>query len=160
MILKKQKEAESYSMKLKALFESLDKDGDGTLSREEFDAVTADPELKAWMEALDINPDDLQGLFDLLDTGDGAVSSDEFLMGATRVRGTARNIDVAQLMVTAQRLERMIEKTQKGLAKIDSLEQHILEALKTMKSKENVASTGWAMTLPHQLLPETGLSRR
>jgi len=110
MVLRKQKEAERYSSKLKALFQAMDTDGNGCLSRTEFDAVTDNTDLKHWMESLDINPDDLQGLFDLLDTGDGLVSADEFLMGATRVRGTARNIDVAQLMVTVGRIEHLMEK--------------------------------------------------
>merc|ERR1712008_499200 len=73
-----------------------------------FGAITANSELKAWMESLDINPDDLQGLFSMLDTGDGYVSADEFLTGATRVRGTARNIDVAQLLVMVNSLEPII----------------------------------------------------
>merc|ERR1712008_327661 len=109
MIMRKQKEANSYNLKLKKLFRSLDTDGDG-LSKEEFEAITANSELKAWMESLDINPDDLQGLFSMLDTGDGYVSADEFLTGATRVRGTARNIDVAQLLVMVNRLEPIIHR--------------------------------------------------
>jgi len=126
MILKKQKETERYNKKLKSLFESMDTDGDGQLCRREFDAVTRNHELKLFMESLDINPDDLQGLFDMLDTGDGFVSADEFLMGATRVRGQARNIDVAQLMVTVARLEHMMERKMEHMtelfAKITDLE--------------------------------------
>merc|ERR1712241_1628771 len=109
MILKKQKEAESYNNKLKSLFSALDKDNDGNLTRMEFDEITQDAELKVWMRALDIDPEDLEGLFDLLDTGDGVVSMDEFLIGATRVQGPARSIDVAHLLTGMSRLERMLE---------------------------------------------------
>jgi len=64
--------------------------------------------LKAWMSALDIEPADLEGLFDLLDTGDDLVSVEEFLMGATRVRGYAKSIDMAHLFSKLTRLERTL----------------------------------------------------
>merc|ERR1719223_1849704 len=47
MVLRKQKEAERYSSKLKALFQAMDTDGNGCLSRTEFDAVTDNTDLKA-----------------------------------------------------------------------------------------------------------------
>jgi len=108
MILKKQKEAESYNSKLKLLFSALDKDADNNLSRAEFDTVKEDADLKAWMSALDIEPADLEGLFNLLDSGDGMVSVEEFLMGASRVRGHAKSIDMAQLLSLMLRLERAV----------------------------------------------------
>jgi len=108
MILKKQKEAESYNRKLKMLFSALDKDTDNNLSRAEFDAVKEDADLKAWMSALDIEPTDLENLFNLLDSGDGMVSVEEFLMGASRVRGQAKSIDMAQLLSLMLRLERAV----------------------------------------------------
>merc|ERR1719215_1739321 len=138
MILKKQKETERYNKKLKSLFESMDTDGDGQLCRREFDAVTRNHELKLFMESLDINPDDLQGLFDMLDTGDGFVSADEFLMGATRLRGSARSLDVAQLLVSVARLEHIIEKKAEhtgGLfQRFDTLEELIREKGKCSES--------------------------
>merc|ERR1719210_59676 len=129
----------------------MDTDGDGQLSRKEFEAVTHNKELMHWMESLDINPDDLQGLFEMLDTGDGVVSSDEFLMGATRVRGHARNIDVAQLMVTVGRLEHMMEKKMElistmtcrfdqleALIKGKKLDEHPINALKQPQGIKSV----------------------
>jgi len=108
MIQKKQKEADGYSRKLKTLFSALDKNTDNMLSCAEFDAVKEDADLKAWMSALDIEAGDLEGLFKLLDTGDGMVSVEEFLMGAARVRGLAKSIDMAQLISSMTRLERAV----------------------------------------------------
>jgi len=146
LILRKQKDTDRYNRKLKDLFETMDTDGDGQLSRAEFDALNGKPELKHWMESLDINPDDLQGLFDLLDTGDGLVSYDEFLMGATRVRGEARNIDVAQLMVTGVRLEHMMVKKMEQMTtlsqRFDGLEELIRER---SKRSEPPKESTWSM---------------
>merc|ERR1719362_2721018 len=108
MILKKQKEAEQFNRKLKLLFSALDNNADGMLSRTEFDIITQDAELKVWMSALDIEPEDMEGLFNLLDTGDGMVSLDEFLMGATRVRGSAKSIDMVHVLATVSKLERSV----------------------------------------------------
>jgi len=112
MILRKQKESESYQHKLKSLFSALDKDNDAMLSRDEFDEVKADPELHVWMSALDIDPGDLEGLFNMLDSGDGMVSVDEFLSGATRLRGPARSIDMAHVITALDRLGRQVTELQ------------------------------------------------
>merc|ERR1712079_815468 len=109
MVLQKQKEVSSYSSKVKALFKRLDENGDGMLSRNEFFKLDTDPSFKAWMNALDINPDDLERLFDLLDTGDGLVSMEEFVSGAARLRGSAKSIDVAQLLVASGRVQHALE---------------------------------------------------
>jgi len=108
MILKKQKEAESYEKKFKLFFATLDKDADTKLSREEFNEVKVDPELTVWLSALDIDPGDLEGLFNLLDGGDGLVSVDEFLNGATRLRGPAKSIDMAHVLTSMDKMERHI----------------------------------------------------
>jgi len=126
IILRRQKEAKDYRKKLLNLFSVLDKNRDGQLSIKEFEDITADADLKAWMESLEINLDDLQGLFGLLDTGDGFVSADEFLTGATRVRGSARNIDVAQLLVMVNRMEPILHRVDRigrdVVVRLDKLE--------------------------------------
>jgi len=105
MILQKQRATERYKSKLTALFKALDDNGDSELSRVEFDKMATEPSLKAWMGALDIDAGDLEGLFDLIDTGDGLISIEEFICGGQRLKGTAKNIDMAHLLVMVGRLE-------------------------------------------------------
>jgi len=120
MILKRRKESESYEKKLKSLFAAIDNDGDATLSRKEFNHIIADPDLNVWMGALDIDPCDLEGLFSLLDNGDGLVSVDEFLNGATRLRGPARSIDMAQVLTSLDRLKLQVTEVHRNTGAADS----------------------------------------
>merc|ERR1712157_204256 len=76
----------------------------------------------------DINPDDLQGLFDLLDTGNGSISTEEFVCGSQRLKGSAKNIDMAHLLVIVGKMEgtvdRILEKLENEIAvRLELLEQ-------------------------------------
>eukprot|EP00927_Polykrikos_kofoidii_P018626 TRINITY_DN18653_c0_g3_i1.p1 TRINITY_DN18653_c0_g3~~TRINITY_DN18653_c0_g3_i1.p1 ORF type:complete len:433 (+),score=60.31 TRINITY_DN18653_c0_g3_i1:84-1301(+) len=75
--------------RLKKLFSNLDDDGSGDISWEEFEAGFSKPEIRQQMEALDMREDELKPLFELLDTGDGVLSLDEFFTGIQRMSGTA-----------------------------------------------------------------------
>jgi len=114
LILQKQQEADSYQEKLRTLFSALDKDGDAKLSRNEFNEVKTDPDLHVWMSALDMDPGDLEGLFNMLDSGDDEVSVDEFLNGSTRLKGLARSLDMAHVLTKIDRLERHVTELRKN----------------------------------------------
>ena len=45
----------------------------------------------------------------MIDDGDGEISVEEFIDGATRLRGMARSLDVAQVLTSIRKLELKIE---------------------------------------------------
>eukprot|EP00913_Durusdinium_trenchii_P034174 g31982.t1 len=63
-----------------------------------FTRALADPRLKVWLAALDLQSSDAENLFNLLDDGDGSISYQEFLSGAKRLKGGAQSIDLVTLM--------------------------------------------------------------
>lgn len=105
----KQKQAEAYAQKLKRFFMTLDASGDGLVSWEEFSVLLHDPQLQIWMSTLDLETHDLVQLFQMIDDGDGEISVEEFIDGATRLRGMARSLDVAQVLTSIKKVELKIE---------------------------------------------------
>eukprot|EP00913_Durusdinium_trenchii_P020446 g19207.t1 len=101
----KQKQAENYAQKLKRFFTTLDSSGDGLVSWDEFAVLLHDPQLQIWMSTLDLETHDLVQLFQMIDDGDGEISVEEFIDGATRLRGMARSLDVAQVMTSIRKLD-------------------------------------------------------
>eukprot|EP00927_Polykrikos_kofoidii_P005716 TRINITY_DN12270_c0_g1_i1.p1 TRINITY_DN12270_c0_g1~~TRINITY_DN12270_c0_g1_i1.p1 ORF type:complete len:560 (-),score=56.96 TRINITY_DN12270_c0_g1_i1:46-1560(-) len=109
MIMQKQRAKEDYVRKLGALFKQLDVSGDGSVSWDEFCCALADPGVKNWMNALEIEGADMRGLFMLLDDGDGEINIDDFVKGASRLKGPAKSIDLAFLISLVTRVETRIE---------------------------------------------------
>mmetsp|Transcript_61927 Transcript_61927/g.136145 ORF Transcript_61927/g.136145 Transcript_61927/m.136145 type:complete len:584 (-) Transcript_61927:9-1760(-) len=110
MICERKRAQISFERKLKKLFFQLDISGDGLVSWEEFKLTLSErPDLKTFMSALGIDPIDLEGTFKLLDDGTGQLSVDEFIKGASRIRGHAKSIDTAHLLAYARRAEARLD---------------------------------------------------
>jgi Ca2+-binding EF-hand superfamily protein len=98
MVRQKKRQKDLIERKMEALFQALDLDRDGELHFPEFMIIAAQPEVKLWLESLDIETDDLLTLFLLLDhNGDGSLTLDELLAHVPRLRGSARGIDMLAL---------------------------------------------------------------
>merc|ERR1719442_245970 len=77
-----------YARHLKTIFNIIDVDQSGTISAEEFTEFLQDPELKKYIEAIDISAKSAEILFRVLDSdGSGSVDIDEFIEGCLSVRG-------------------------------------------------------------------------
>ena len=111
-VLRKERDIAVYTRKVKNLFHTLDTSGDGNIDQDEFAQLVDSPMLKFWMSQLELEYHDLLSLFDYLDNGDGEITLVEFIEGATRLRGSAKALDI-------WRME----------AKVESLFDQLLEVL-------------------------------
>lgn len=93
----KERDMAMYTRKVKKLFETMDDTGDGCLNLEEFQKLAQSPKLKFWMSQLELEYHDLMSLFEFLDNGDGQITPTEFIEGASRLRGSAKAVDIWRL---------------------------------------------------------------
>jgi len=91
----------------KMVFNSLDKNKDGTITWPLFERALNHPHIQSFFDNLRIHISEARALFDLLDmSGDGHVSADEFLNGCLRVRGPSRALD---LLVLSREVSQLFE---------------------------------------------------
>jgi len=89
---------EKYIKDMIRLFQEIDANGSGTISRKEFQWHLTDERALAYFEALKLDISDVSTLFDLLDINkSGRINIEEFLSGCQRLRGESRALDLAVL---------------------------------------------------------------
>merc|ERR1740121_540705 len=109
LIFQEMEKLEDYAQKVGQFFMEADANDSGTLSWEEFQAHMAEPRVKAFFQALELDTSQAHKLFELLDVdGDNQVSIEEFQAGCMRLRGTARNVDLNVVLLNTQRLSSQI----------------------------------------------------
>lgn len=137
LIQKQQNQRAKYVTEMCELFHQMDEDGNGSLSMDEVKNFCDDPRVCAYLQALGIDAGDSELLFNLLDDegGDGEVDMDEFLEGTMRLKGSARGIDVHQILMTVRRLrchvERMERELKEKLGPEVETTEFVIEELKT-----------------------------
>jgi len=103
--------------KLEQVFLAADASCDGFISPEEFEDVLSIPQVKGFLELLDLEVSEISALFSILDDGDGQISYNEFIQGVMRLKGQARSMDVIAMM-------RDIKKVIDHLKHIEGLVEH------------------------------------
>jgi len=94
------------------------------------------PEMRAYFNAIDLDPSEARGLFRLLDIDDsGTINAEEFLNGALRLRGPAKALDLALVMRETRRMHCQFN------AHLLTVEKHLLEASGGMCSSSAVPLT-------------------
>jgi hypothetical protein len=114
-IVKKDKDADLMRQVCKA-FGRVDDDDSLAISHEEFMAHSGDGYLDSYFTALDLNKQQAESLFLLLDVnGDQSLSVNEFVRGCMRLRGPARSIDLAALAHDFQHVTMKVQEDSRSL---------------------------------------------
>eukprot|EP00929_Paragymnodinium_shiwhaense_P023932 TRINITY_DN1486_c0_g1_i1.p1 TRINITY_DN1486_c0_g1~~TRINITY_DN1486_c0_g1_i1.p1 ORF type:complete len:938 (+),score=221.51 TRINITY_DN1486_c0_g1_i1:230-3043(+) len=97
--------ATHHAASVAMLFEAADTDNSKTLSYQEMEEHMKDARMQAYLNSLDIDPEQSKALFTLLDVDEsGEVGMEEFIRGCRRLKGTARSIDVNMLLHINEKL--------------------------------------------------------
>lgn len=105
MVEQKNREKAAYVKKLNRMFQKIDKTSQGYVDQEQFKEMLARNDMTVMMSTLEVEVDDLEALFKLLDDGDGRMNAEEFVLGLQRLKGTAKSLDVLMLLNIVRRLE-------------------------------------------------------
>eukprot|EP00928_Gymnodinium_smaydae_P062708 TRINITY_DN46507_c0_g1_i1.p1 TRINITY_DN46507_c0_g1~~TRINITY_DN46507_c0_g1_i1.p1 ORF type:complete len:583 (-),score=66.86 TRINITY_DN46507_c0_g1_i1:382-2130(-) len=129
MIMERERQIRNHSEQMKTFLREADTSGDGYLDFNEFIEIMADPRVKSWLSAMQVDVRDPAALFNLLDNWDGYSESDgrlsitELSDGVARLKGPARSMDLITMMheqrIQADRLFIMLESFQKQLGKAE-----------------------------------------
>jgi len=114
----KARSEEGHIKKFKKLFARADTDHDHYLSFQEFETIMSEPKVATWMSALGMDVSDIRLVFELLDDGDRRLSPEELVVGASRVKGPARSLDLTMLMYDVSHLKELITGMGKCVDKI------------------------------------------
>ncbi|CAD7922158.1 unnamed protein product [Amoebophrya sp. A25] len=113
------------------IFDDMDKDGSGELTKVEFANLMSDAKFINKMKILDIETHDLPDVFRICDDGDGAVSSSEFCNGLVNMLKAPTALDMLSVTRTARALERTLNYI------VDELSQGVLRG-RVVKISDNV----------------------
>jgi len=97
MVNEKERNRQRDIDRMRKVFTSMDTDGGGTLSWEEFSKSFDDEDLSKMWKLLDIDQKDAWELFQLLDDGDGEITIDDFIEALQRMSGIAQAKDMFRL---------------------------------------------------------------
>ena len=110
MVRTKQRAMRSHVEKMQTLFAAADVSGDGQVSLEELRSLMKEhPDARTWLAALDLEINDLEEVFALLDDGDGKLTADELVHGVAKLRGTAKSLDLAAVRSMLGRQEKELK---------------------------------------------------
>jgi len=94
MIIQKRRAHATHVKKMKKLFQHVNSDADDGLSWPQFEAVLRDDWVNMWLSAMDIDVSNVERLWSLLDDGDGCLTADELVDGVTKLKGSAKSVDM------------------------------------------------------------------
>jgi len=91
--------------RVRELFITADDDRSGCITWEEFKKHIGSPHMEEYFRSIDLDLSEAKSFFSLLDIhGSGRITSEDFLNGCLRLRGTARAIDLTTLVHNMKRM--------------------------------------------------------
>merc|ERR1711959_464594 len=85
----------------------------GHICLDEFTKMIEEPRVKTWLAVLELEVNEITGLFELLDNGDGSISFEEFIAGVMRMRGSAKAVDLVTLIYENKKVISALQSVQK-----------------------------------------------
>eukprot|EP00747_Dinoflagellata_sp_TGD_P146791 gnl/TRDRNA2_/TRDRNA2_176732_c4_seq2.p1 gnl/TRDRNA2_/TRDRNA2_176732_c4~~gnl/TRDRNA2_/TRDRNA2_176732_c4_seq2.p1 ORF type:complete len:268 (+),score=49.36 gnl/TRDRNA2_/TRDRNA2_176732_c4_seq2:85-804(+) len=107
-IRRRKQEKEGFARKLTILFEELDQDANGCISRDELMMIGEDPLIKDYFTIFDVSVPDLVQLYDLLDDGDGRIDFNEFLKGMGSLTGQSKRVDINKVLKLSEAIDKRV----------------------------------------------------
>merc|ERR1719335_486606 len=130
---------------LSELFQEIDTDGSGKLTKKEFLTALGNPRVSHKLLLLEMTKEDLIEAWDLLDDGDGELDISEFAGGLRRMKGEAKAKDVLDT----------VWRTQTTFETMATLGKQIKELETTMKDiHTDAADVSRDVRLAHGILAE------
>merc|ERR1712187_739985 len=101
VITDKLERKDEYVAKLQEWFNSIDENGDGMITYDQFARSANDPEVMAFAETLEIELFDLKQFFSVLSANNKRpVNLENFVIGCIKLKGMAKSMDLMDLMYT------------------------------------------------------------
>jgi len=102
---------QSVMNQMRDLFKQVDDDNSGTVTWNELKASLNNPAVQGYFSLVQIEPEEAEGLFKLLDVDEsGEVGIEEFILGCMRLKGAAKSLDMATLMYDNKRMYATLKK--------------------------------------------------
>jgi DNA-binding phage protein len=122
---------------MEKLFEELDPDQSGTIAINELQRHIMDPKVNAYFRAIDLNVFKVKKLFQLMDSdSSGGIDRKEFSQGCTRLRGEAKELDVAILQYQVRQMHAQQESLKNLVIRLgDHLDNKFEETARSVQSR-------------------------
>jgi Ca2+-binding EF-hand superfamily protein len=129
-----QEEETKAIIKVADIFKTADGDGDGLLTKKEFEKALELPKVNMQLQEINVDLRDADELFDILDTDEsGQLNPKEFAAGVLRARGEARAKDLLELHCDLWKVHRRARSDIKSLSsRLHELEGQQCEADKRL----------------------------
>jgi len=129
----------------------------GEFTPQEFGEALADKDIKKWLTDFDVDESRLAGLFEMIDSGDGQVTIEEFIAGVFSLHGSGQAADNMSLLYVSEKIITWIQLVHMKVEECTRQHREVLPLMKTVKahveSQQQQSQDSQKNTAPSQLYP-------